>query len=86
MAALFSLLQINGVTFRNRLTVSPMCEYSSEITTAAQTESIITEQKADLVLMAREFLRDPYFPMHAARELEDGSFGWPVQYERAKLK
>lgn len=56
------------------------------ITTAAQAESIITEQKADLVLMAREFLRDPYFPMRAAHELEDGSFTWPVQYERAKLK
>ncbi|HJT74844.1 MAG TPA: hypothetical protein VJ720_12510, partial [Chitinophaga sp.] len=56
------------------------------ITTAAQAESIITEQKADLVLMAREFLRDPYFPLHAAHELGDGSFTWPVQYERAKLK
>lgn len=56
------------------------------ITTAAEAESIIGEGKADLVIMAREFLRDPYFPMHAAHELKDESFVWPVQYERAKLK
>lgn len=56
------------------------------ITTAAEAESIIAEGKADLVIMAREFLRDPYFPMHAAHELKDDSFVWPVQYERAKLK
>lgn len=54
------------------------------ITTAAQAESIVAEQKADLVFMARELLRDPYFPMHAAHELKEGTFTWPVQYERAK--
>ena len=31
----------------------------------------------------REFLRDPYFPLHAAREFGD-DIVWPVQYERAK--
>jgi 2,4-dienoyl-CoA reductase-like NADH-dependent reductase (Old Yellow Enzyme family) len=56
------------------------------ITTAAEAESIIADSKADLVIMAREFLRDPYFPMHAAHELKDDSFVWPVQYERAKLR
>lgn len=56
------------------------------ITTATEAESIITAGKADLVIMAREFLRDPYFPMHAAHALKDDSFVWPVQYERAKPK
>lgn len=39
------------------------------ITEAAQADTIIREGKADLVLMAREFLRDPYWPLHAARAL-----------------
>jgi hypothetical protein len=33
--------------------------------------------------MARELLRDPYFPMHAAKEL-GGEVQWPNQYLRAK--
>jgi hypothetical protein len=33
--------------------------------------------------MAREFLRDPYFPLHAALDLDD-DVEWPVQYVRAK--
>jgi 2,4-dienoyl-CoA reductase-like NADH-dependent reductase (Old Yellow Enzyme family) len=52
------------------------------ITDAAQAEAILTEGKADLVLLAREFLRDPYWPLHAAQEL-GYSTSWPVQYERA---
>ena len=39
------------------------------ITTARQADEIIRSGRADLVLLAREFLRDPYFPLHAAREL-----------------
>lgn len=54
------------------------------ITTAEEAEMIVSEGKADLVFMARELLRDPYFPMHAAHTLKDTSFVWPVQYERAK--
>ncbi|MCW3466607.1 NADH:flavin oxidoreductase/NADH oxidase [Chitinophaga nivalis] len=54
------------------------------ITTAAEAASIIAEEQADLVLMARELLRDPYFPLRAAHELDDDSMQWPVQYERAK--
>ena len=54
------------------------------ITTPEEAESIVAEGKADLVLIARESLRDPYFPMHAAHELKEESFVWPVQYERAK--
>jgi len=53
------------------------------ITTASQAEEILTTGQADLILLAREFLRDPYFPLHAARELDD-ELAWPVQYERAK--
>ena len=53
------------------------------ITSAEQAEAILTAKQADLIIMAREFLRDPYFPLHAAQELGD-DISWPVQYERAK--
>lgn len=53
------------------------------ITSARQAESILLEEKADLVLLARELLRNPYFPLYAARELED-EITWPVQYLRSK--
>jgi 2,4-dienoyl-CoA reductase-like NADH-dependent reductase (Old Yellow Enzyme family) len=53
------------------------------ITTAAEAEGIIADGKADLVFMARQLLRDPYFPLHAAHELGYEA-SWPVQYERAK--
>ena len=53
------------------------------ITTAVLAESILQEGKADLVILARELLRNPYFPLNAAREFgEDVS--WPVQYLSAK--
>ena len=55
------------------------------ITTATEAESIITNQQADIVLLAREFLRDPYFPLHAADELNVEQ-NWPLQYLRAKPK
>lgn len=53
------------------------------ITDAHQAEEILQEGKADLIIMARELLRDPYFPLHAADELNDEII-WPKQYERAK--
>ena len=53
------------------------------ITTAEQCEEILQRGQADLVIMARQLLRDPYFPLHAANELEY-DLKWPVQYERAK--
>lgn len=44
------------------------------ITEAAQAEAILEAGDADLILMGRELLRDPYFPLHAAARLyEDGS-------------
>ena len=52
------------------------------ITTAEQAEAILQEGKADVVLMAREFLRQPYWPLRAAHELEV-PFPWPAQYLRA---
>jgi 2,4-dienoyl-CoA reductase-like NADH-dependent reductase (Old Yellow Enzyme family) len=53
------------------------------ITTAIQAESILQEEKADLVFLARELLRNPYFPLRAAREL-GVEVTWPVQYLRSK--
>ncbi len=53
------------------------------ITTAQECEDIISSGRADLVFLARQLLRDPYFPFHAAKELGVDVI-WPVQYERAK--
>lgn len=55
------------------------------ITDAAQAETILTAGQADVILMAREFLRDPYFPLHAAKALGDDP-EYPKQYLRAKPK
>jgi 2,4-dienoyl-CoA reductase-like NADH-dependent reductase (Old Yellow Enzyme family) len=52
------------------------------ITTAAQADLILREGKADVVLLAREFLRQPYWPLHVAREL-GFPCSWPAQYLRA---
>ncbi|HET8725524.1 MAG TPA: NADH:flavin oxidoreductase/NADH oxidase [Anaeromyxobacteraceae bacterium] len=53
------------------------------ITSPAQAETVIRSGQADLVLLARELLRDPQFPLRAARELGvDGP--WPRQYLRAR--
>jgi 2,4-dienoyl-CoA reductase-like NADH-dependent reductase (Old Yellow Enzyme family) len=48
-----------------------------------QAEEVIAGEHADIVLMARELLRDPMFPLRAAREL-GAEVAWPVQYLRAK--
>ena len=52
------------------------------IETREQVAEILAKEKADLVLMAREFLRDPYWPLRAARELKH-PMSWPAQYLRA---
>jgi len=52
------------------------------ITAPVQADHIIRSGQADLVLLAREMLRDPYWPLRAAREL-DKETPWPVQYLRA---
>jgi 2,4-dienoyl-CoA reductase-like NADH-dependent reductase (Old Yellow Enzyme family) len=53
------------------------------ITDAHQANEIIHDGSADIVLLARAELRDPYWPLHAAKVL-GVSTRWPVQYERAK--
>jgi 2,4-dienoyl-CoA reductase-like NADH-dependent reductase (Old Yellow Enzyme family) len=52
------------------------------ITDAAQADSIIRSGQADMVLLAREMLRDPYWPAHAAHALGQVA-SWPEQYLRA---
>lgn len=52
------------------------------ITSPAQADHAIRTGQADLVLLARELLRDPYWPLHAARELGH-LVPWPAQYQRA---
>jgi 2,4-dienoyl-CoA reductase-like NADH-dependent reductase (Old Yellow Enzyme family) len=54
------------------------------ITDAVQAESILVNGQADLIIMARQMLRDPYFPLHAAEELGFKDIYWPLQYVRAK--
>ena len=54
------------------------------ITDPRQADDVVREGRADLVLLARELLRNPHWPLAAARELGvDGP--WPPQYERARL-
>ena len=53
------------------------------ITDAAQAERIIADGDADLVLMGRELLRNPRWPLAAAQEL-GAAITWPPQYDRAR--
>ena len=53
------------------------------ITEPRQAEEILAMGRADAIVMARAFLRDPYWPLHAAQEL-GADVDWPVQYVRAK--
>jgi 2,4-dienoyl-CoA reductase-like NADH-dependent reductase (Old Yellow Enzyme family) len=50
---------------------------------AEQADAIIRKGQADMIALARELLRDPYWPLHAARSLGH-EIKWPDQYERAK--
>ena len=52
------------------------------ITSPVQAEHIIVTGQADAVIIARELLRDPYWPLRAARALGQ-PISWPVQYLRA---
>jgi len=52
------------------------------ITEAEQADEIISSGRADALLLARALLRDPYWPMHAAKKL-GATAPWPPQYERA---
>jgi 2,4-dienoyl-CoA reductase-like NADH-dependent reductase (Old Yellow Enzyme family) len=52
------------------------------ITTPSQADQIVRNGEADCVLLARELLRDPYWPLHAAQVLGHAA-AWPAQYLRA---
>ncbi len=52
------------------------------ITEAAQAEQIVATGQADVVLLGRQMLRDPYWPLHAAKTLL-AETPWPNQYLRA---
>ena len=54
------------------------------ITEAEQAEEILASGAADLVLLARELLRDPYWPLRAAATLK-ADVVWPPQYDRARF-
>ena len=53
------------------------------ITEAEHADALVRNERTDLVIVGREHLRDPYFTLHAARELGEEA-EWPVQYHRAK--
>jgi 2,4-dienoyl-CoA reductase-like NADH-dependent reductase (Old Yellow Enzyme family) len=53
------------------------------ITTIEQAGSIIANGQSDLIFLARQLLREPYFPLHAAHDLAV-DIPWPPQYDRAK--
>ncbi|UYM06341.1 NADH:flavin oxidoreductase/NADH oxidase [Solicola gregarius] len=55
------------------------------ITEPKQAEDILAEAAADVVLLGRELLRDPHWPLRAAWELGEAETGiWPVQYREAE--
>ncbi len=53
------------------------------ITEPAQAEHILRTGQADLILLARELLRDPYWPLHADDDLGGKQSIWAAQYQRA---
>jgi 2,4-dienoyl-CoA reductase-like NADH-dependent reductase (Old Yellow Enzyme family) len=53
------------------------------IKTATDAEGILEEGSADLIALAREHLRNPYFSFQAAEQLESTIEDWPLQYLRA---
>ncbi len=55
-----------------------------QITTSEQAEAILQSGQVDVIMAARQFLRDPYFPLRAAHELGE-EIEWPVQYERGRF-
>ena len=54
------------------------------ITAAEQAEQILSNNHADVIFLGRAMLRDPYWPLHAAKTL-GATTQWPVQYERARI-
>ncbi|HEY9595538.1 MAG TPA: NADH:flavin oxidoreductase/NADH oxidase [Spirochaetia bacterium] len=54
------------------------------ITSAQQADHVLRTGQSDLVVMGRQLLRDPYWPLRAAAELK-AEIAWPKQYLRAKV-
>jgi 2,4-dienoyl-CoA reductase-like NADH-dependent reductase (Old Yellow Enzyme family) len=54
------------------------------ISTPDMAEQIVASGQADLIFMARAFLNDPYWPLHAAKALK-ARIPWPPQYERGDI-
>jgi 2,4-dienoyl-CoA reductase-like NADH-dependent reductase (Old Yellow Enzyme family) len=54
------------------------------ISSPEQAEQIVASGQADLIIMARAMLNDPYWPLHAAKVLKT-KVAWPVQYERGDI-
>ncbi len=55
------------------------------ITTPQEAEEVLEKEQADIILLGREMLRNPYFPLEAAAEL-GAAIDWPNQYLRAKQR
>lgn len=53
------------------------------VTSPLLAEEILQNNRADLVYLGRELLRNPYWPLVSAKELHDDT-AWPIQYERSK--
>jgi len=53
------------------------------VTSSLMAEEILQNNRADLVYLGRELLRNPYWPLASAKELQD-DIAWPIQYERSK--
>jgi 2,4-dienoyl-CoA reductase-like NADH-dependent reductase (Old Yellow Enzyme family) len=56
--------------------------FKPKLTSPIQAEPILVTGQADAVILARELLRDPHWPLRAARELGQ-PISWPVQFLRA---
>ena len=54
------------------------------ITEPAQAETVLRDGAADAVLLARALIREPHWPLRAARELHD-DLAWPQQYARGRV-
>ncbi len=88
-----------GNSFNQKITVKPLYQVPfaerikkeaailtgavGMITTPQEAEAILQNGQADMIMLARQLLQEPYFPLHAAKEL-NVDVPWPVQYERAK--
>lgn len=65
---------------RIRESVDAIVSVVGNINTPMEAAAVVTEGHADLVALARAFLRDPYWPLHAAIQLGVDVNSWPNQY------